>query len=78
MRLIARKLGVEKIILKNRSLILQFTSKKEYYNSEVFGKVLQFIQANRSGEMKQKNDKLNIVFKPVNTVHESLKLLNEM
>lgn len=78
MRLMARKLGIEKIILKNRSLILQFTSKKEYYNSEVFGKVLQFIQANRSGEMKQKNDKLNIVFKPVNTVNESLKLLNEM
>ena len=78
MRLLAQQAGIEKIVLKNSTLILQFTSKAEYYNSEVFGKVLAYMQTNKKAEMKQKNDKLHIVFKPVNTVGESLALLHEM
>lgn len=75
MRLLAQKLGIEKIILKNNTLILQFTSKADYYNSGVFSKILQYLQTKNRGEMKQKNDKLNIVFKPIKTVRESLAIL---
>jgi len=78
MRLLAQQAGIEKIMLKNRTLILQFTGKPAYYNSEIFGKVLAYMQTNRKGEMKQKNDKLNIVFKPVDNVGESLNVLREM
>ena len=75
MRLLAQQLGIEKIVLKNKTFILQFTSKADYYNSAIFGQVLNYLQTNKRGEMKQKNDKLNIVFKPIVTVRESLDIL---
>lgn len=78
MRLIAQQIGIEKIVLKNQTFILQFTSKAEYYNSAIFGQVLQYLQTKNKGEMKQKNDKLNIVFKPIKTVRESLAILREI
>ena len=78
MRLLAQQIGIEKIILKNQTLILQFTSKSEYYNSTIFGQVLNYLQTKKQGEMKQKNDKLNIVFKPIKTVYESLVILQEI
>ncbi len=78
LRLLARQLGVEKIILKNKTLILQFTSKEGYYKSPVFGQVLAFLQAKNRGEMKQKNDKLNIIFKSVSSVSESYNILKDI
>ena len=78
LRLLAQQAGIEKIVLKNRTFILQFTGKAEYYNSEVFGKVLAYMQTHKKAEMKQKNDKLHIVFKPVESVTESLAVLREM
>lgn len=75
MRIAAQQVGIEKIILKKQTLILQFTSKTDYYNSAVFGRVLGYLQTHKRGEMKQKNDKLNISFKPVHTVRESLEVL---
>lgn len=78
MRIVAQQIGIEKIILKNQTLILQFTSKAEYYNSGIFGQVLHYLQTKNKGEMKQKNDKLNIVFKPIKSVRESLDMLKEM
>lgn len=78
LRLVAQQIGIEKIILKNQTFILQFTSKAEYYNSAIFGRVLHYLQTKNKGEMKQKNDKLNIVFKPIKTVREGLDILREI
>jgi transcription-repair coupling factor (superfamily II helicase) len=75
LRLIARRCGVEKMVLKKNTLILQFTSKADYYNSAVFGGILQYLQTHKRGEIKQKNDRLQIVFKPVESVSECLGIL---
>ncbi|MCG9910490.1 MAG: transcription-repair coupling factor [Flavobacteriales bacterium] len=78
LRLIARRCGVEKMVFKKNTLILQFTSKADYYNSAVFSRVLQYLQTHKRGEMKQKNDRLQIVFKPVETVSECLGILSSI
>jgi transcription-repair coupling factor (superfamily II helicase) len=78
LRLLARQLGVEKIILKNNALILQFTAKEGYYNSPVFGQILSYLQTKKRGEMKQKNDKLNILFKPISKISEGHQILMDM
>lgn len=75
LRLLARQLGVEKMILKNKTLILQFTGREDYYKSPVFGQILHYLQTKNRGEMKQKNERLQIIFKQIESIFESLTLL---
>lgn len=78
MRMKARSLGIEKLILKNGTLILNFTGRESYYKSDTFSKIIAYLQKARSGEMKQKGDKLSLIFKPVPTVNDAILRLNEL
>ena len=44
----ARRLGVEKVVLKQGSMFLHFVddSNKAYYQSAAFGRILSWLQAN--------------------------------
>jgi transcription-repair coupling factor (superfamily II helicase) len=77
----AMDLGFEKMILKDSRLLVYFVSNpmSPYYQSEVFQKVLRFIQKQPSRyRMKEAKEKLNMIIDRVADVGEALKLLGMM
>ncbi len=74
----AKKLGFEKVILKNQRLTAYFIADQEspYYQSPAFMNILKFVQANPSRcRMKESKDKLSLSFMNVRTVFDGLELL---
>ena len=77
LRWLAKKIGFEKIVLKNRKLTGYFISKQDspYYQSEKFTQVLKFVQQNPSlCRMREAKDKLTLTFFNVETVEDALVL----
>jgi len=78
-RMIAQRAGFEKIVIKNGKMLCWFISNKEssYYESGVFVKILQNLQANNTvAKIEEKNDRLRLVFSGINnisTAYEKLK-----
>ena len=74
---VARNIGFEKIILKNKKMICYFISDKnhEYFKSDIFISVLKTINENPGCRLKEKN-KLYVVFENINSINEALKNLN--
>ena len=78
LRWLAKKIGFEKLTIKNNRMIGHFTGERdsEYFESDAFGKVLDFIKSYPSAsKMREKNDKLNLVFDGVKSVDIALRLL---
>jgi len=81
LRNLAIKIGIEKIVLKQGLFINYFVSDKKsaFYDSDIFkNKILPFTVHCHSCEMKQKNDKLYLKFKNVNSIKEALNLLKKI
>jgi transcription-repair coupling factor (superfamily II helicase) len=77
LRWLAKKIGFEKIVLKNKKLTGYFISKQDspYYQSEKFTQVLRFVQQNPSlCRMREAKDKLTLTFFNVETVEDALEL----
>lgn len=78
LRWLAVTLGIERIILKNNTMINYFIAKQEsiYYQSPIFGTVLQFVQENpRICTMKEANGKLTLRFENIKKVREGIEKL---
>lgn len=78
LRWLAKKIGFEKLTIKNNRMRGHFTGERdsEYFGSDAFGKVLEFIKTYPSASsMKEKNDKLTLVFDGVKSVDIALRLL---
>lgn len=74
----ARKLGFEKITLKNNIMTATFVTNKEspFYQSDIFSKVLQFIQVHHKAvRMKEVNDKLSLTFGSIDSVSKAIQAL---
>lgn len=74
----AEKIGFDKLILKGGLMKCQFaaTSSKEYFNGEVFGKILQYIQKNpKKCSMKEAKDKLIINIEGIKTIHHAFEMM---
>ena len=81
MRWLARKLGFEKVIMRNEKLIGYFVSDQDsdYYQSAEFAGILRFVQANPLRcRMKESNDKLTLTFSNIRTVFNGLELMKEI
>ncbi|MBU8891288.1 MAG: transcription-repair coupling factor [Bacteroidales bacterium] len=81
LRWLAIKLGFEKIILKNRKMVVYFINNQDsaYYNSTVFSKILGFIQQNPKGIlMKEINSKLTMSFINTNNVQNAIEKIQEL
>jgi len=84
LRRMARKLGFEKISLRNNLMTATFITNKEstYYQSRIFSVVLQFIQVyQKTCRMKEVNDKLSLTFRNIDSVskaNQALVPLEEM
>ncbi len=78
LRWLAKKIGFEKLTIKNNRMRGHFTGERdsEYFGSDAFGRVLEFMKVYPSASsMKEKNDKLTLVFDGVKTIDIALRLL---
>ncbi len=81
LRWIARDLGFEKIILKNKMMTIHLVSNQEsaYYDTETFTNVLRYAASHQSDcSVKEANGKNIMNIKNVETVNKALKILNEI
>jgi transcription-repair coupling factor (superfamily II helicase) len=81
LRMLARTIGFEKLILRNQLMTGHFISNETsaYYQSEIFTAVLKYVQTHtNSCRMKEGSGKLSITFQRVSNVSDALKILREM
>ena len=80
LRWLGEALGFEKVSLKNERFRGFFVSGNDaYFNSEVFGKILKFAQANpRTCKIKDQAGKAMIVIEHVASVDAAIELLSQM
>jgi transcription-repair coupling factor (superfamily II helicase) len=81
LRWIARNLGFEKLVLKNKMLTAYFVSDQQsaYYQSAGFSAMLRFVQANPElCRMKETNGKLLLHIKSIDSVQKALELMREI
>ncbi len=78
LRWLAQDIGIEKLVLKSNKMIAYFVSNpdSEFYKSEVFSKVLDYVQHNPQGvRLNQKNEKLRLIFENVDSLDSSFNKL---
>src|SRR5690606_9636434 len=81
LRWIAKEIGLEKLILKQHKMVGYFVANQDspYYQSPQFTRVLQFVQEHpRNCKLKEKKDKLSIVFENVDSVKVAIEALQPM
>lgn len=78
LRYLARRLGIEKIGLKQSNMYLYFVddSNKAYYQSPMFGRLLNYLQSNpRRCRIREKNGRRSFAISDVPTVEEAVAIL---
>ena len=81
LRRVGKRLGCEKIILKQGRMQIQFVSNPNsmYYQSEAFDKVLNYIGYHpRRCNLKERNGKRSMVVNDVKSVEDAVKVLREI
>jgi transcription-repair coupling factor (superfamily II helicase) len=78
LRWLAKAIGFEKLILKQQKLIGYFmtNSESDYFQSTTFGNILQYVQQHPGDvKLREKNDKLSLVFSNVKGIANAIQLL---
>ena len=81
LRYLARRLGIEKIVLKQEQMYMYFVddNNKAYYQSPMFGRILNYLQAHpRRCRIREKNGRRSLAIADVPTVEEAVSLLQEI
>lgn len=73
----AKKIGFEKVIIKNNKLVGKFISNNEsYFNSATFSDVLNYVQKHKNNlHLKEKNNQLLLTFNDVNSIESAVEIL---
>jgi len=81
MRFYAINLGIEKIIIKNKKMVIYLVSNKNspFYESQIFQNILIFLQKNpKICQIKEKKDKMFISIENVNNIEKAIFILNKI
>ncbi|MBD9042491.1 MAG: transcription-repair coupling factor [Prevotella sp.] len=81
LRRVGRRLGCEKIILRQGRMQMQFVSNTQsaFYQSAAFGRVINYIGYHpRRCNLKEKNGKRSMVVSQVASVKEAVEILNDI
>ena len=76
-----KDLGIEKLVFKQKKLIGYFIGDKDssFFNSPKFEKVIMYVQLNPNKvQMREKNDRLRMVFSNLNSLEKAIKMLEEV
>ncbi len=77
----AEKLGIERLILKNETLKGHFASSENaaFYNSELFGGVLSYVQSNpASCKLRELKNRVIVIIDNVPDVERATEILEKM
>ena len=77
----AKACGFEKLVLKKDKMIGYFPANQDsgFFESEYFGRVLDFIRKHpKSCEMKERNNKLSLVFVNIKSIEKAMTLLGKI
>ncbi len=78
LRRLARRLGIEKVSLKQDTMFIYFVddSNKAYYQSDMFGRLLNFLQRNpRRCSIREKNGRRSFAISGISTVEQAVDIL---
>jgi len=81
LRWLAQKIGIEKIILKNNNMILNFISNQDspFYQSRLFINMMVYIQSQGNKyKLKETKEKLSLLIQSVHSIEDAMKKLNEI
>ncbi len=81
LRWLAMEIGFEKLLLKNNRMTGYFVQNQNspYYQSEIFTKVLKFVQHNgRACKMKESNGKLTLSFENIRSINDAIAVLKPL
>ena len=76
----AKKIGFEKLIIKNNKLVGKFISNNEsYFNSAQFSSVLSYVQKHKNNlQLKEKNNQLLLTFGGVSSIEGAVEILKSI
>jgi transcription-repair coupling factor (superfamily II helicase) len=77
----ARKLGIEKIVLKAGKMLIYPVSQPDsaYYQSEAFEKLILFVQKNyKRTQLSEKNNRRSLIVQGIDTVEKAVRVLEEI
>lgn len=81
LRRLARKLGIEKVVLKQNTMFIYFVddNNKAYYQSPMFGRLLHYLQENpRRCRIREKNGRRSFAIDNVESVEEAVTILDHI
>ncbi len=81
LRRLARRLGIEKVSLKQGKMYTYFVdeSNKAYYQSEMFGRMLNYLTANpRRVQIRERNGKRSFAFDNIGNVETAVAILQQI
>ncbi|MDE5649883.1 MAG: hypothetical protein K2I35_02545, partial [Duncaniella sp.] len=81
LRRLARRLGIEKVSLKQGKMYTYFVdeSNKAYYQSDMFGKMLNYLTANpRRVQIRERNGKRSFAISDIGNVETAVAILQQI
>lgn len=81
LRWMAQDMGLEKLVLKSNKLVGFFVSdpQSKFFESNIFNGILQKLQRGLlKGELKEKNERLRLVFSGINSIQEAHQALENV
>ncbi|MDE7388526.1 MAG: DEAD/DEAH box helicase, partial [Muribaculaceae bacterium] len=81
LRMLARKLGIEKVSLKQGFMFLYFVDETNvaYYQSPMFGRILSYLQSNfRRCQLRDRGGRRSMSVSSVDTVETAVDILNQI
>ena len=81
LRRIAARLGIERVFLKGKrmTLFLVSDSSSTYYQSEMFGRLINYMMAHtKRCDLREKNGKRSMLIKEVTSVRDAVSILQEI
>jgi transcription-repair coupling factor (superfamily II helicase) len=81
LRRLARKLGIEKIVLKAGKMMIFLVSQSDstYYQSEAFDKLLQFVRKNyKCTQLSEKNNRRSLSVQGIDSVEKAVRVMEEI
>ena len=81
LRRLARRLGIEKVALKQGKMFTYFVddSNKAYYQSDMFGRLINYLTSHpRRVQIREKNERKSFAFLNVPTVETAVAILQEV
>ena len=81
LRRLAKRLGIEKVVLKAGRMVLFFVSNLEspYYQSQAFGKIITYMSKYpRDCNLREQNGKRSMVVKDIHDVQSAVSILQEI